>query len=111
MAKQQRARLYRCPFPHQLDRQAIQHLHRLTESQDGTTISVATKVSTLRPENSPSVPGSPESLPTLEELLGLLNQEVVSVEEEDEEEDLGLEGLFWLSPDPKNHSDTVPKRL
>jgi hypothetical protein len=40
------------------------------------------------------VPGSPESLPTLEELLGLLNQEVVSVEEEDEEEDLGLEGLF-----------------
>jgi hypothetical protein len=67
------------------------------ESQDGTTILVPTKVSTftpempLRPENSPSVPGSPESLPTLEELLGLPNQEVVSVEEE---EDLSLEGLF-----------------
>ena len=28
--KQRRARLYRCPFPHQLDRQAIQHLHSLT---------------------------------------------------------------------------------
>jgi hypothetical protein len=46
----------------------------------------------LRRENSPSVPGSPESLPTLEELLGLPNQEVVCMEEE--EEDLGLEGLF-----------------
>jgi hypothetical protein len=35
-------------------------------------------------------------LPTLEELLGLPNQEVVSVEEEEEkEEDLGLDGLFW----------------
>jgi hypothetical protein len=32
-------------------------------------------------------------LPTLEELLGLPNQKVVSVEEE-EEEDLGLGGLF-----------------
>jgi hypothetical protein len=32
-SKQARARLYRCPFPHQLDRQAIQHLlHRLTGS-------------------------------------------------------------------------------
>jgi len=31
------------------------------------------------------VPGSPESLPTLEELLGLPNQEVVCVEEEKEE--------------------------
>ena len=29
--KQRRARLYRCPFPHQLDRQAIQHLHSLTQ--------------------------------------------------------------------------------
>jgi hypothetical protein len=47
-------------------------------------------------------------LPTLEELLGLLNQEVVSVEDEDEEEDLGLEGLFWVPPDPEDHSDTVP---
>jgi hypothetical protein len=26
------ARLYRCPFPHQLDRQAIQHLPSLTEA-------------------------------------------------------------------------------
>jgi hypothetical protein len=61
----------------------------------------------LRPENSPPVPGSPESLLTLEELLGLPNHEVVSVEEE-EEEDVGLEGLFWSPPDPEDHSDTVP---
>jgi hypothetical protein len=33
----------------------------------------------LRPENSPPAPGSPESLLTLEELLGLPNREVVSV--------------------------------
>jgi len=24
------------------------------------------------------------------------------------EEDLGLEGLFWLLPNPEDHSDTVP---
>jgi len=59
----------------------------------------------LRPEDSPSVPGSPESLPIFEELLELPNQEAVSVEEE---EDLGLEGLFCLPPDPEDRSDTVP---
>ena len=93
-----------------VDNEIARESRRQAESQDGTTISVATKVSTLtpemplRPENSPSVPESPERLPTFEELLGLPNQEVVSVEEEN----LGLEGLFWLPPDPEDHSDTVP---
>jgi hypothetical protein len=99
-----------------VDNEIARESRRQAESQDGTTISVATKVSTLtpemplRPENSPPGPGSPESLLTLEELLGLPNQEVVSVEEEEEEEeeDVGLEGLFWLPPDPEGHSDTVP---
>jgi hypothetical protein len=45
------------------------------------------------------VPESPESLPTLEEILGLPNREVTPVEEED----LGLAGLFWLPPDPEDH--------
>ena len=40
------------------------------------------------------MPGSPENLPTLEEMLGLPNQEVTPVETEG----LGLAGLFWLPP-------------
>ena len=40
------------------------------------------------------MPGSPENLPTLEEMLGLPNREVTPVEKED----LGLSGLFWLPP-------------
>jgi hypothetical protein len=47
----------------------------------------------ISPESSSAVPGSPESLPTLEEMLRLPNREVTVVEEED----LGLAGLFWLS--------------
>jgi hypothetical protein len=41
------------------------------------------------------VPGSPDSLPILEALLGLpgLPNRAVA-----EEEDIGLMGLFWLSP-------------
>jgi hypothetical protein len=44
------------------------------------------------------VPWSLESLPALEEMLRLPNREVTPVEEE--EEGLGLTGLFWLLPDP-----------
>jgi hypothetical protein len=57
---------------------------RGAESQGGIT----------SPESSPVVPGSPEKLPTLEEMLGLPNREVTPVEKED----LGLAGLFWLPP-------------
>jgi hypothetical protein len=46
----------------------------------------------ISPESSSAVPGSPESFPTLEEMLGLPNREVTAVEEED----FGLAGLFWL---------------
>jgi hypothetical protein len=49
------------------------------------------------------VPRSPNSLPTLEALLGLPNRAVAEEEEEEEEEeDLGLAGLFWLPPDPED---------
>jgi hypothetical protein len=58
----------------------------------------------ISPESSPAVPGSPESLPTLEEMLGLPNREVTPVEEED----LGLAGLFWLPPDPEDHLHPAP---
>jgi hypothetical protein len=63
---------------------------RGAESQSGIIIS---------PESPPAVPGSPESLPTLEEMLELPNREVTPVEEED----LCLAGLFWLPPDPEDH--------
>jgi hypothetical protein len=48
-----------------VDNEIARESRRQAESQDGTTISVATKVSTLtpevplRPENSPSVPRKP----------------------------------------------------
>jgi hypothetical protein len=59
------------------------------------------------------VPGSPDSLPTLEALLGLPNRAVNPSEEE--EEDLGLAGLFWLPPDlddvvPPSASAPEPRR-
>jgi hypothetical protein len=41
------------------------------------------------------VPGSPDSLPTLETLLGLPNRVVA---EEEEEEDLGRAGFFGHPP-------------
>ena len=44
-----------------------------------------------RPESLPTVPGSPDSLPTLEALLDLPDRAVAD-EEEKEEEDLGLAG-------------------
>jgi hypothetical protein len=50
------------------------------------------------------VPGSPESLSTLEEMLGPPNREVTPVEMED----LGLAGLFWLHPDPEDHLHPAP---
>jgi hypothetical protein len=40
-----------------------------------------------------AVPGSPDSLPTLEALLSLPNSAMTL-----QEEDLDLEGLFWLPP-------------
>jgi hypothetical protein len=46
------------------------------------------------------MPESPDSLPTLEALLGLPNRVVAP--DEEEEEDLGLAGLFWLTPDPED---------
>lgn len=49
-----------------------------------------------RPE---SLPGSPDSLSTVEALLGLPNRAVAP---EEEEEDLDLAGLFWLLPDPED---------
>jgi len=54
----------------------------------------------ISPESSPAVLGSRESLPSLEEMLGLPNREVTPVEEED----LGLAGLFRLLPDPGDHN-------
>jgi hypothetical protein len=69
---------------------------RGAESQGDTTIIVDTEASTpalsmsISPESSPAVPGSPESLSTHEEMLGLLNREVTPVEEKD----LGFAGLF-----------------
>ena len=44
------------------------------------------------------MPGSPDSLPTLEALLGLPDRAVA----DEEDEDLGLAGLFWLPPDPED---------
>ena len=58
---------------------------RGAESQGDTTISVDTEASTsalsmpISPESSPAVPGSPESLPILEEMLGLLSREVAPI--------------------------------
>jgi hypothetical protein len=42
------------------------------------------------PESLSTVPGSPDSLPILEALLGLLDKAVA----EEEEKDLGFAGLF-----------------
>jgi hypothetical protein len=62
------------------------------------------------------MPESPDSLPTLEALLGLPNRVVApDEEEEEEEEDLGLAGLFWLPPDledvlPPSASAFKPRR-
>ena len=50
-----------------------------------------------RPKSLPTVPGSPDSLPTFEALLGLPDRAVA-----EEEEDFGLVGLFWLPPDPED---------
>jgi hypothetical protein len=51
------------------------------------------------------VPGSPDSLPTLEALLNLPNSAMTL----QEEEDLGLEGLFWLPPNLEEDSQrTLP---
>jgi hypothetical protein len=53
-----------------------------------------------RPESLSTVPGSLDSLPTLEALLGLLDRAVAEEEEKKKEEkkkkekDLGLAGLF-----------------
>jgi hypothetical protein len=58
----------------------------------GTTVPGPTLMTPPRPESPPIVPGSPESLPTLEALLGLPNRAVAP--DEEEEEDLDLVGLF-----------------
>jgi hypothetical protein len=49
-----------------------------------------------RPESLSKVTGSPDSLPTLEALLGLLDRAVAEEEEKkkEKEKDLGLAGLF-----------------
>jgi hypothetical protein len=48
--------------------------------------------------------GSSDSLPpSLEAMLGLSERE-----DTPPEEDLGLEGLFWLPPDPEDQSHAVP---
>jgi hypothetical protein len=89
-----------------VDNEIARESRRRAESEDGTTIIVGTTVPepTLvippRPESPPTMPGSPDSLPTLEALLGLPNRVVAP--DEEEEEDLGLAGLFWLPPDPED---------
>ena len=53
------------------------------------------------PKSLPTVPGSPDSLPTLEALLGLPDRAVAEEEEEEEDDDdLGRAGFFWLPPRP-----------
>ena len=93
-----------------VDSEVARESRRQAESQGGTTIVVGTTVPTpalmmpVRPDNPSAVPGSSNSLPTLEELLGLPNRIITPVGEED----LGLAGLFWLTPDPEDDSGVVP---
>jgi hypothetical protein len=71
----------------------------------------------LRPDGSPTTPGSPDSLPTFEALLDLPNRAAGPDDEKEvvEEEDLGLAGLFRLPPDledvvPPSASAPEPRR-
>jgi hypothetical protein len=55
------------------------------------------------PDSPSTVPGSSDSLPpSLEAILGLPKRE-----DTPPEEDLSLEGLFWLPPDPEDQSHAV----
>jgi hypothetical protein len=58
----------------------------------------------VSPDSLSAVPGSSDSLsPSLEAMLGLPKRK-----DTPPEEDLGLEGLFWLPPDLEDQSHAVP---
>jgi hypothetical protein len=90
-----------------VDNEVARESRRQAESQGGTTITVGTKASTsdlVSPDSPSAVLGSSDSLPpSLEVMLGLPERE-----DTPPEEDLGLEALFWLPPDPEDQSHAVP---
>ena len=70
----------------------------------GTKASTSNLVISVSPDSLSIVPGSSDSLPpSLSVMLGLPERE-----DTPPEEDLGLEGLFWLPPDLEDQSHAVP---
>jgi hypothetical protein len=73
----------------------------------GTRASTSDLVISVSPDSLSEVLGSSDSLPpSLSVILGLPEREDIPPEE-----DLGLEALFWLSPDPEDQSYAVPPSL